>query len=411
MVPIETSHQKLYRVRQRFPRPFVKNIPLETERQLQTLQLSTIIQPGESVAITAGSRGIANIADILAAVVKHFHSLQAKPFLVPAMGSHGGATAEGQLAVLKRLGISEASCGCPIRSSMKTTVVLQSSYGFPIHTDQNTLEADHVFLVNRVKPHTRFVGAIQSGLCKMLLVGLGKQQGAENVHAAESTTGFGKIVESIVPTLAQKIGVCGGLAIVENAYDETMLLKAIGTDNLLVAEATLLKKATAWMPRLPFNEIDLLIVDEIGKEISGSGLDTIVVGRKSQAQAPPRNNQKDLLFPNIKKILACRLTKLSHGNAMGIGYCDAITQELLDAIDTKATEANCKTTGHPAAAAIPPVFANVATAITALLAELGISREEAKTVCIQNTLKLSEIYCSEAFRKEVQQRDYLEIVS
>lgn len=385
----------------------MEDIAGEVERQLSRLQLARKIRPGESVAITAGSRGIANIAIITRAIVEHLRRLGAKPLIVPAMGSHGGATDAGQRAVLEHLGITESYCGCPIRSSMETVVVCQSQYGFPVHFDRLASEADHVIVAGRIKPHTTFTGPIESGLMKMLLIGLGKHAGAKVYHQAILDYCFEQIVRSVAAEVLQKCNIVAGLGIIENAYDETALLAAVEPEEFETRERELLLLAKQWMPRLPFERVDLLLVDAIGKNISGSGLDTNVVGRKSNDNAAMPGET-----PVVRRIAARSLTPQSRGNAIGIGIADFCTQRLADAIDLHSTRTNALTSGHLGAAKMPLVYPTDRDILAAALPTIGLTPpEDAKLLWIPSTLHLTEIECSPAYHAEAKNRPDLEILT
>ena len=271
---------RMIRVRQKFDARRVADVSAEVHAQLATLKLGETIRAGQSVAITAGSRGIANIGQITRAVVDHVKSIGAMPFIVPAMGSHGGGTAEGQAGILAGYGITPEAMGCEVRSSMETVIVDHTPQGIPVHFDQHASQADHVLIVGRVKPHTGFVGDIESGLHKMMLIGLGKHHGAKIYHRAIADYSFMEIITAVASSVIQKCRVAGGLAIVENAYDETALLEAVAPSRFFEREKELLKLAVQWLPRLPFPSADLLIIDRIGKNMSGTGMDTNVIGRK-----------------------------------------------------------------------------------------------------------------------------------
>jgi hypothetical protein len=271
---------RVFRLQQTFTSPTLADVPGEVRKQLGRLPLAEKIKPGQTVAITAGSRGIANIATIIKAAVDHVKGLKGVPFIVPAMGSHGGGTVEGQCKILAEYGITPEKMGCEIRATMETVIVDTTPQGIPVHFDKHASQADHVLVCGRVKPHTGFVGDVESGLHKMMLIGLGKHEGAKIYHRAIANYTFMEIVTAVAAKVIAKCRVIGGLAIVENANDETALIEAVPPDKFLERESQLLKSATEWLPRLPFNECDLLIVDRIGKNISGAGMDTNVVGRK-----------------------------------------------------------------------------------------------------------------------------------
>ena len=398
---------RMLRVRQKFSAQGIASIPATVQAQLASLKLAEKIQPGETVAITAGSRGIANIAVILRETVKHFQSLGARPFLVPAMGSHGGGTVDGQLQVLSSFDITPEFVGAEIRASMDTVVVAETSQGIPVHFDQHAFSADHVFVCNRIKPHTGFVGEIESGLHKMMLIGLGKHVGAKTYHNAIVNFSFKEIIQAVADVVLEKCGVIGGLGIVENAFDETELIEAIAPQNFRSREPELLELAKQWMPKLPFDKADLLIVDEMGKNISGTGIDTNVVGRKF-------NNNKSMPgdIASILRIFVRGLTKETHGNGSGIGIAEFTTQRCVDQLDMEATRVNCVTANHPMAGAIPVTYPNDREALTAGLSTIGIVQpENAKVMHITNTLHMSELLVSAAFEDEVSARDDLEQLS
>ncbi|HEY2839374.1 MAG TPA: lactate racemase domain-containing protein, partial [Pirellulales bacterium] len=310
----ETEYPKLFRLRQKFEAPRVVDIAGTVRSELSRLSLSQRVKPGQSVAITAGSRGIANISTVIKAAVEHFQSLGAKPFIVPAMGSHGGGTAAAQRGIIEGYGITEEFCGCPIRSSMETVIVCQTDEGFPVHFDKHAFGADHVLVVGRVKPHTDFVGEIESGLMKMMLIGLGKHEGAKIYHRAIQNYSFGQILRSVGSRVLEHCRIVAGLAIIENAYDETAKIAAVGSHEFEPREKELLVLARQWLARLPFRVADILFIDEIGKNISGAGMDTNVVGRKFQMHAPAPDE-----YPKVKRIAVRGLTPETHGNASGIG--------------------------------------------------------------------------------------------
>ncbi|MBI4630063.1 MAG: [Fe-S]-binding protein, partial [Candidatus Rokubacteria bacterium] len=295
---------KMLRIRQNFPRPRVADIPEAVAATLGAAGLR--IARGDTVAVGAGSRGIANIAAIVGAAVKYLRDLGAKPFVFPAMGSHGGGTPEGQLSVLERYGITEAAMGCPIRATMDV-VPVGEALGLPVWLDRHASEADWIGLVNRVKPHTDFKGAIESGLFKMMTIGLGKYTGALQYHRANIQHGYETVITAVGREMLAKARIAFGLGIVENGYDETARIEAFNADDLEAGERRLLKDARAWMARLPFSMIDVLVVEEMGKNISGAGMDTNVIGRPANPHEP---------FPADPKILwiaALDLTEESYG--------------------------------------------------------------------------------------------------
>jgi hypothetical protein len=394
-------------VRQNFDAPRVADVAAEVAAQLATLRLGERIRPGQSVAITAGSRGIANIKHITKAIVDHVKSLGALPFIVPAMGSHGGGTTEGQLQVLASYGVTEEFCGCPIRASMETVVVCQTAEGFDVHFDKHAFGADHVIVANRIKPHTDFVGDVESGLMKMMLIGLGKHAGAKVYHRAIQDYSFGQIVRSVASRVLESCRIVAGLAIVENGYDETAVIAAVAPHEFEEREKELLILAKRLLPRLPFEQIHLLVIDEIGKNISGTGMDTNVVGRKFHVHRAARNE-----VPKVKRIMIRGLTEATHGNAAGIGLAEFCTRRAIEQTNIEATRINCLTAGHISAAMMPLDYPPDRAAIEVALPTVGmVEAERAKVVWIHNTLELREVECSAAYWEEAQQRPDLEILS
>jgi len=397
----------MYRVRQNFDRPIIGDIPGEIQSQLSGIDIPSRIQPGQSVAITVGSRGIANIPEITRAVVDVVKQCGGVPVIIPAMGSHGGATAAGQQAMLATLGITEASTGAEIRSSMETVIVATTPQGIPVHFDRNAFECDHVIVMGRVKPHTMFVGEIESGLHKMMLIGLGKHAGALTYHRAIKNYSFETIIRAVAEIVLKRCRVLAGLAIVENAYDETALLQAVLPADFYECEKKLLQQANAWMPRLPFREIDLLIVDRIGKNISGTGMDTNVIGRKySDHEATDRDSVR------CTRIFVRGLTKETKGNASGIGLAEFTTRQVVEQIDPDITKVNCVTAGHPTAGMIPLVYENDQAAISDALLTIGMTPAAGPGIVqISDTLHLSELLVSQAFVGEDGSIPGLEILS
>ncbi len=396
-----SKYPQFFRVRQKLPRPRLDDVAGEVLRQLARLNLGQKIKPDQSVAITAGSRGIANIAAITRAIVEYLKTLGAKPFIVPAMGSHGGGTAQGQREVLESYGISEEKCGCPISSSTETIEVCQTAQGLPVHFDRLAFEADYVLVCGRIKPHTRFSGEIQSGLLKMMTLGLGKPAGAKVYHEAFRSRGFAGVVRSAAAEILSRCRIVAGLGIVENGYDETARIEAIAPQEIEMREIEFLKLAQQWMPRLPFERIDVLVVDEMGKDISGSGMDTNVVGRKQHLRAPAEDE-----LPQVRQIVVRSLTEASHGNAYGIGMAAFCSTKLVQQMDRDATRLNGLTSGDLEIVLPPPHFDTDRELLDAALAGGG-----EKIVWIKNTLQLAEAECSAAFLGEAKKREDLEVLT
>jgi hypothetical protein len=373
---------------------------------MEHLDLGGRVQTGQSVAITVGSRGIRNMREIIAASVAVLQEAGAAPFLVPAMGSHGGGTVTGQLNVLESYGITEEYCRCPIRASMETVVVCRANEGFDVHFDRHAYEADHVLVCNRVKPHTNFVGAFESGLMKMMLIGLGKKNGAYIYHRAIQDYTFEQIVRSVGECVLDQCNILGGLAIVENAYDETARLEAVLPEEFAPREQQLLVQARQWMPRLPFGDVDVLVIDEIGKRISGTGMDTNVIGRKPAEELPGQE------LPRVKNVVVLRLRPDSYGNACGIGRADFTTERVVDAMDRQVTWINCLTGADIESAKTPVHLPTDRATIEAALVQIGlVEPADARVIWIENTLLLENVACSATYRDEAQQRSDLEILS
>lgn len=385
----KTVLPRMVEVRQKIPSPRLDDPVAETRKELERLGLHDKIKPGFKIAITAGSRGIANIAKILRTVVEEVKKAGGIPFIVPSMGSHGGSTPEGQLSVLKTLGITSETVGAPIHSSMEVEEVGRLRNGSPVYVDRKALEADGIIVVGRVKPHTDFKDKIESGLMKMMVIGLGKQKGAEMIHHYKRE-GYHELLPEAARLIMNKAPIILGLAIVENAHHETAIMKAIQPIDIENEEMTLLEKAKTLLARIPFKEIDVLIVEEMGKEISGTGMDTNVTGR---FWIP---GEKDSLSPTITSIVALDLSDATHGNAIGIGLADLTTQRLVSKIDYQSTFVNSLTTCFPITAKTPIFLPNDRDAITMAIQISGLNNpQEAKVVRIRNTQELDRIWISE----------------
>jgi hypothetical protein len=396
---------QMVRIRQSFDRTRVKDIAGTVQAELRRLSLDQQVKRGQRIALTGGSRGVANIAVILKAAVEFFKSLGAEPFIFPAMGSHGGAKAEGQVALLAHYNVTEVFTGAPILASMEVVEIARTEDGVPVFIDQYASRADWILVINRIKPHTKFKAPIESGLMKMMAIGMGKQKGAEYYHKAAIHYTFPKIIVDAGRQVLQKAPILGGIGIVENGYDETAKIVAVKPGELEDKERELLTLAKEMMPRLPFKEIDLLIVDEMGKDISGTGIDPNVTGRN-----------RDLLgvFPhpvNIKRLFVRDLTENSNGNATGIGLADLTSKRLVDKIDYQATYMNCITGISLEKAAVPMFLPTDREAIQVALGSIGlVLPDQSKIVRIQNTLHIDEVEVSTAYLEEVSQRSDLKVL-
>jgi hypothetical protein len=398
-IPRAERFPRMIRVKQTFQGPVVRDIPASVRAALGRLTLP--VKPGQSVALTVGSRGVVNIDVIVRATVDHLRALGAHPFIIPAMGSHGGGTAEGQRAVLERYGVTEATMGCPVRATMDV-VQVGEALGLPIWLDAHAAEADWVGVINRVKPHTGFTGDIGSGLLKMMTIGTGKHRGAVQAHRANIRLGYERMITALGSAMLRSGRIAFGLGVVENGYDETALVEAFLPDDLEAGERELLRKARAWMAKLPFEDLDLLIVDEIGKEISGTGMDTNVIGRHATWFERPFTS------PRITFIVVCDTTEKTHGNANGIGLADFTTQRLADKVDWEPTYVNALTACSPGGPKLPAVLDTAQEAVAVALSCLGLDRiEDARVVRIRNTLQLTEVEVSEAFLPELAKRSDL----
>jgi hypothetical protein len=399
-------YPRMMLIRQHFDAPTLQDISGAIRQELAKLPLSDRIKPGDSVAITVGSRGIANMALIIKILVEELKTHGANPFIVPAMGSHGGGTAEGQRAIVEAYGVTEDFIGAPIHASMEVVQVGSIEDGIPVFFDKCAHEADHVAIVARIKPHTDFSGEIESGLHKMMLIGLGKHRGASLYHQAFAHYSFGHIVRSVGQTVIKNCNILLGLAIVENQFDETALIKSVAPEEFLAREKELLILAKKLIPRLPFHQVDLLIVDQIGKDVSGTGMDTNVIGRKDYLY--PCNEE---VLPKVTRIYVRDLTKKTHGNATGIGIADYTHTRLVNKTDFDSTYINCLTGDNPKAAAIPIHYNTDSKVLDVALKTVGyVKPENAKVIRIRNTLDLKEIMVSEAYQAEMKGRDDLEII-
>ncbi|MEL6107932.1 MAG: lactate racemase domain-containing protein, partial [Planctomycetota bacterium] len=361
-----------------------------------------------SVAVAVGSRGISSIVEVTAATVEWLQSIGTRPFVVPAMGSHGGATPEGQTQVLASLGVTPETVGCEIRATMETVCIGESQTGIAIHSDKIASQADHVILINRIKPHTRLVGDIQSGLCKMLMIGLGNHHGASRFHQAFKQFDYrlDHVAPDFVSKLIASLPITLGVAIVEDAFDQPGRIEVLPSEEFLTREPKILEVAQQWMPGLPFRQAEFLIVDEMGKEISGTGIDTNVVGRK----ACDRQAQEEE-WPKIDEIYVRSLTDKTAGNASGIGVTEYTHQRVVNAIDFAKTRINSVTAGHVSGAAVPASFESDLAVFQAVRSQSATPADEVRWMRIRNTLDLAEIGCSEGYWEEAQRREDLECLN
>jgi hypothetical protein len=364
--------------------------------------LESVNLPSGSVAIGVGSRGVSRISEVVAALVEALKKAGAEPFIVPAMGSHGASTAEGQADVLRHFGVSEERMGCPVRATMETVEIGATPAGVPVYMDRNAYEADAVIVVNRIKPHTAFRGTVESGPTKMLAIGLGKQRGAYSIHSQ----GWERIHRTIpdAARVAVETGkVAFGLATIENADEEPCQIVAIPAEKLEEAEAPLLEEAKKNLARLPFDQLDVLIVDEIGKNVSGDGADPNVTGRYPTTAASGG--------PAVERMVYLDLTEETGGNANGLGMADVVTERLASKMERSATYLNALTSTTPAPVKTPMVMPTDRMAVAAALTMCaGVTSSEARLVRIQNTIKLRRMWVSEALLRDVEKDERLRVV-
>ena len=394
-------------VRQNFPDRGLKDISGTVLRELASAGFASRLAPGARVAIGVGSRGISNLASIVRAVADYWKAAGMRPFIFPAMGSHGGATAEGQADVLAHYQITEATMGCPIVSSLDVVDLGRSpGEGIPTSMDRAAFESDGVVLIGRVKWHTDFVGALESGLYKMMAIGLGKYAGARRYHVYGHKIGMERVIRSVGRQVLQSGKILGGLAILEDAYHHTAQLSAVPVEVMEQKEEELLALVKSWMGRIPVPELDMLVLDEMGKNISGAGMDTKVINRSMYGgyKAWPEG-------PHIERVFVRDLSSLSYGNAVGVGLADVVTDRLLEKIDWAATRVNSITASTPGAIRTPIHYRSDRECLEAIWQTVGKFDPLEVTICwIRNTLDLSPLVMSENLLPLIGQNSLLEVV-
>jgi len=405
-LPFDITHPHVALVEQHIETPRVDNVPEAIRDEMARLDVAKKVRPGMAIALTAGSRGINGIPTILATVAGELKRAGAEPFIVPSMGSHGGATADGQLHVLHTLGVTEEAVGSPIRASMETVQIGRTPEGIPVHMDRLAAGADGIVVVNRVKAHTDYSGPVESGLMKMLTIGLGKHLGALTAHRHAILLSYATVIASVGREVIRRAPLLFGLGVIENAYDETAAVVASWPHDFETADQALLERAKQIMPRLPFERLDVLIVDEMGKEISGTGMDTNVVGRRMNLSEPA------LASPHVTRIVVRDLSARTYGSAIGIGLADFTTQRLVDKMDRQPTYINCLTANAPENGRIPMIGATDREAVDwAFLTCGAVEPADVRLTRILNTLHLERFYASEALRSEIEANQRLKIVS
>jgi hypothetical protein len=378
-------------VQMQYPRPRIEDVAAATAEATSQLMQTCGFKAGERVAVGVGSRGITDLPAVVGTVVATLKQVGARVVIIPAMGSHGGATAEGQEDVLSRLGITADSCGAPVRPSMETVTVGRVLDEVPVSFAREALQADHTIAVNRIKPHTKFKGALESGIAKMLCVGLGKHTGALAYHRFALKHGFLALLSAMAEELRSRTNFRGAIGIVENAYDEICRLEAVTADRLFVQEKKLLELAKSHLPRLPFREIDLLVIGRIGKEISGAGMDPNVTGRAFDLMESDFAGQL-----KATRVVILDLSDHTNGNAIGMGNADIITERLFAKMDYETTLMNALTSLSLRKAFIPVRLPNERKAIQAGFTTLGpVPPREVRAVIIEDTRHPAAFWASE----------------
>lgn len=396
----------LLQIEQQFDAPRVEDIPGSVRRVFRASPFVNRIQPGMQVAVGAGSRGVANLPAIVRTVVEEVRALGADPFIFPAMGSHGGATAEGQIEMLASLGVTPDSVGAEIRATMEVKEIGRLEDGPPLYQDVNAAAADVTLLINRVKPHTDFHGDLESGLAKMMVIGMGKDTGAQAMHVY-GARGFRRFLAPAARIYEKVTNVIGGIALIENAYGETAECHALDVTEIgTQREMALLERARALMPRLPFGAIDILVIKEIGKNFSGTGMDTNVVGRIMIPRMPEDHK------PDVAVIVVLDIAEESHGNAAGIGLANVTTLRAVKRIDWVATYTNSVTSGifGMQRVHVPITMADDRRALMVAARGCGEPAEQARWVWINNSSKLRQLWVSPNLRAEVEANANLRIV-
>ena len=394
---------KMVKVKQNFEDHKIDDVALAVKNEILKPEITQTIKAGTSIAIGVGSRGVANIDIAVKSLVSSLKELGAVPFIFPAMGSHGGGTVENQIALLAGYGVTEDKVGAEVRATMETVVPVVLDDGTKVHMDKFAYEADGVILINRVKPHTNFRGAIESGIVKMMTIGMGKINGASELHGSYPMSNFGTAFPNAAKHLLKKINFLFGVGLVEDAYDHTAIVEAIPSDQLFDKEANLQSMAKKLMGKICFDQIDVLVIDEIGKEISGGGCDPNITGNK---------NEPGFENPNVSKLVLLDLTDKTKGNATGFAAADVITKKLFDKIDFPTTYANVVASSKLEGGKIPIPMKDGDEAVRLALKTLnGIDPINARVVRIKNTLKLAEIYVSESMLHEVDSNSMLEAIT
>ena len=400
----------MFAVRQHFP----KSPPVDVQSAVQQefARIQGQLKPGARIAVAVGSRGITNLQSMVESVVNLLKSAGASPFIVPAMGSHGGATPEGQKQILAEYGITEGRLGVRIEAAMEVERLGATEDGIEVFFSAAALRSDGIVVINRVKPHTDFSSdTLGSGILKMLVVGLGKRVGAANFHLSSARWGYEHVLRSSARITLRSAPVLCGLAIVENQFHETAALRILKPDEMEASEAALFRESKRLMPKLPFDDIDLLVVDRIGKNISGTGMDPNITGRWVHGCSSMLGTQNQT-SPTIRRLFVRHLTSETHGNAIGVGLADVTTSRLVEAMDKRVTYLNALTSLALNCAKIPIHFDTDREAITRALDSMALGKpSHAKIIRIADTLSLEKLEISEAYAEALGQRPDLEAVT
>ncbi len=400
------DYPRIAEITQRLNDTRAADIDATIAEEMTRVGLAGRIKPGSRVGITAGSRGITDMIAVVRGTVGEVKKVGARPIIIPAMGSHGGATAEGQTEMLEGLGVTEETIGAPILSSMDVVELGTTEEGIPVVLSKDAMACDGIIVVNRIKPHTEFHGRIESGLTKMMVIGLGKHQGAILAHSWAVRYGYERTLISCGRHIIEQAPITLGVGIVENGYNQAARIAATTPENFIEEEAGLLELARETCPHLPFDNLDILVVDESGKEISGTGMDTKVIGRIMNIYEPPLDH------PHITRIVLRDLTEKSHGNGLGVGLADFVTQRVADKLNRDDTDVNCVTAVTPEKGRLPIVGKTDRMAVDYAFASAGpVTDADVRLCWIRNTAALDRMYVSEALLDEVAGHPGLEVSS
>jgi len=405
----ETGLPGFLRIRQRFPRPREPAPARAVRRELATLLPEGAPRPGAQIGVTVGSRGIRDIETMVRAAVDLLKERGASPFVLPAMGSHGGATADGQRQLIAHFGVTEEAMGCPVRAGMTTRGLGRTPAGIEARIAEAAWQSDGILLMNRIKPHTDYRGPLESGLTKMCAIGLGKYDGARAIHRHLLTLGLGLAIREAAEAVMATGKILGGIGILENAYHETARVVGVPVDDLFEAEERLLVEARGLMGRLPLDEIDVLVCDQLGKNVSGTGLDTNVTGRSVYGYTPGTAWCEGM--PRIMRIVVLDVSDESDGNAVGMGQVDLVPERFAARVDHRVTTLNALTSCAPTAARMPVVLPDDREAILTAIRTSPLRPEGPRVVYVRDTLELESAWVSEPCRSLVEAREDVEIVS